>query len=108
MRNGPPWIASSPRSPDAEHDGQRRPLTPGTVRRSRVPTLRPGKEPSTGSAGFEFDQETGLTLLLLAALCSLSMKAAAEPAHEPMATPGMEASAPAMEKVVAPGMDASM
>jgi hypothetical protein len=36
------------------------------------------------------------------------MTAAAEPAHEPMATPGMEASAPAMEKVVAPGMDASM
>ena len=56
----------------------------------------------------EFDQETGLTLFLLAALFSLSMTAAAEPAVESVAKPGMEASAPAMEKPVAPGMDASM
>ena len=36
------------------------------------------------------------------------MTAAAEPAHEPMVKPGMEASAPAMEKPVARGMDPSM
>ena len=56
----------------------------------------------------EFDQETGLTLLLLTALFSLPMTAAAEPAQEPMVKPGMEASAPAMEKPVARGMDPSM